>query len=60
MESALNNLDQRGWDVVREVSPESFARVVGTAVLAANLHRLGRLVRNQEQERAKRRRRRAA
>ncbi len=60
VESALNNLDQRGWDVVREVSPESFARVVGTAVLAANLHRLGRLVRNQEQERAKRRRRRAA
>ena len=60
VESALNNLDQRGWDVVREVSPESFARVVGTSVVAANLHRLGRLVLSQEQKRAKRRRRRAA
>ena len=50
-----NNLDQREWDVVHEVSPESFERVVDTAVLAANLHRLGRLVCSQEQKRAKRR-----
>ncbi len=42
---------------VREVSPESFERVVATAVLAANLHRLGRLVLSQELKRAKRRRR---
>ncbi len=57
VESARNNLGQRGWDVVREVSPESFERVVATAVLAANLHRLGRLVLSQELKRAKRRRR---
>lgn len=50
VESALNNLDHRGWSKVREVSKEDFERVVATAVVAANVHRLGRLVRQKVRE----------
>ncbi len=61
VESALNNLDHRGWNLVRETSREGFARVVATAILAANVHRLGRLLREQEIiKKAKRRRKLAA
>ena len=54
VESALNNLDHRGWSLVREVSEKGFERVVATAVIAANIHRLGTLVGNRAHERPRR------
>ena len=48
MESAMNNLNQRGLDRVRVVSKEEFERVVGTAVVAANIQCIGALERERE------------
>ncbi len=60
MESAINNLNQRGLDRVRVVSKEEFERVVGTAVVAANIQRIGALERERDRKREKRRRQRLA
>ena len=60
VESAINNLEQRGLDRVREKSKAGFARMVALSVLAANVHRLGVLVRDRERERLKKRRLRRA
>ena len=60
VEAKLNHLNHHGWDRVREKSKEGFERVVATAILATNLLRLGRLIREQKLREAKRRRRRAA
>jgi hypothetical protein len=60
VESAINNLEQRGLGRVRARGADGFERMVGLAVLAGNLHRLGRLLRQQEQDARKRRRRHAA
>ena len=39
---------------------DGFSRMVGISIIAANLVRLGRLIREKEQERLKRQQRRAA
>ena len=54
VESAINNLEQRGLDRVREKSREGFARSVALSMLAANVHRIGMIVRERERERLKR------
>ncbi len=54
VESCMNHLNHRGLSLVRETSSESFERVVATSVLAANIHRLGTLVRDQERKRLRR------
>ena len=54
VESAINNLEQRGLDRVREKSKAGFARAVALSMLAPNLHRIGMIVRDRERERLKR------
>ena len=53
VESAINNLEHRGLDRVRTYGREGFERTVGMAVLSANLHRLGQLLRRKELKRLK-------
>ena len=50
VESAINNLEHRGLDRVRSKGREEFARSVALAVVALNVHRLGRVLRQQAQE----------
>ena len=50
VESAINNLEHRGLDRVRSKGSEGFARTVALAVVSLNVHRLGRLVRQQARE----------
>ena len=50
VESAINNLEHRGLDRVRSKGREGFARSVALAVVALNVHRLGRVLRQQAQE----------
>ncbi|MCY4535416.1 MAG: ISNCY family transposase [Bryobacterales bacterium] len=54
VESAINNLERRGLDRVREQGSEGFERMVWLGMLAANLHRIGCLVRNGKRERLRR------
>ena len=51
VESAINNLEQRGLDRVREKSKEGFSRAVALSMLAGNVHRIGMIVRERERER---------
>lgn len=60
VESAINNLEQRGLDRVREKSREGFARAVALSMLAANVHRIGMMVRDRERERLRKKRLRRA
>ena len=55
IESAINALEHRGLDRVRSRGPEGFERTVALSVLAANLHRLGRLLHALERKRKPRR-----
>ena len=62
VESAINNLEQRGLGRVLSRGAEGFERMVGLAVVAANLHRIGLVLQRRERarlkaQRAKRRRR---
>ena len=50
VESAINNLEHRGLDRVRSKGRKGFARSVALAVLALNVHRLGRVLRQQARE----------
>ncbi len=54
VESAINALDHRGLDRVRTHGAEGFARTVALSVLAANLHRLGQILRQRERKRRRR------
>ena len=54
VESAINHLEHRGLDRVRTRGADGFARTVALSVLAANLHRLGRLLRQRERKRRRR------
>ena len=54
IESAINGLEHRGLDRVRNHGADGFARAVALSVLAANLHRIGLLL--QKRERTRRRR----
>ena len=51
VESAINNLEHRGLDRVRSKGREGFARTVVLSVVALNVHRLGRLLRQQARDR---------
>ena len=51
VESAINNLEHRGLDRVRSKGRKGFARAVALAVVALNVHRLGRVLRQQALER---------
>ncbi len=53
VESAINNLNQRGLDLVRTHGKEGFGRTVALSVVAANVHRLGLQLKRKE-ERLKR------
>ncbi len=55
VESAINGLNHKGCEKVRVHGKEGFARSVALSVLAANIYRLGVLVRNREREKEKRR-----
>jgi len=44
IESAINNLSHRGLDRVRTHGVEGFVRTVALGVVAANVHRLGQIV----------------
>ena len=52
VESAINNLEQRGLDRVRSKGADGFERTVGLSILAANLHRIGLLLQRRERRRA--------
>ncbi len=54
VESAINALEHRGLDRVRTHGADGFERTVALSVLAANLHRLGRLLRERERRRLRR------
>ena len=60
VESAINNLEHRGLDRVRSHGADGFAHTVALSILAANLHRIGLLVRRRMREAERRRRRRVA
>ena len=55
VESAINALEHRGLDRVRSRGAEGFECTVALSVLAANLHRLGRLLHALERQRERRR-----
>ena len=55
IESAINALEHRGLDRVRSRGATGFERTVALSVLAANLHRLGRLLHTLERKRKRRR-----
>ena len=50
VESAINNLEHRGLDRVQSKGRKGFARRVALAVVALNVHRLGRVLRQQARE----------
>ena len=60
VESAINPLEHRGLDRVRSHGADGFAHTVALSILAANLHRIGVLVRQRVRDAERRRRRRAA
>ncbi len=55
VESAINNLECRGLDRVMDRGAEGFERMIGLAILAANVHRVGRIVRDRERDRERER-----
>lgn len=60
VESAINNLEQRGLDRVRTRGAAGFERTVALSVLAANLYRIGLVLKRRERRRLERQRKRAA
>ena len=55
VESAINALEVHGLDVCPDRGIEGFKRYVALAVVARNVHRIGTLLKQQEQKRAARR-----
>ena len=51
IESAINNLNHRGLALVRTHGKDGFDRSVGLAVVAANVHRLGQILKRQARSR---------
>jgi hypothetical protein len=60
VESAINALEAHGLDICRDHGIDGFKRYVALAVVGRNLHRLGAILLDQEAERERRRRPRAA
>lgn len=58
VESAINGLESGGLDRCPDYGIDGFKRYVALAVVARNLHRLGAVLREQEQEQQKARRKR--
>ena len=54
VESAINNLGQRGAGRIRSRGAGGFARAVALSVVAMNIHRIGLLLRRQSQATARR------
>ena len=57
IEAAINHLEHCGLDRVRDHGERGFARAVALSVLAANLKRLGRILRDKERKRLARKQR---
>ncbi len=57
IESAINHLEHCGLDRVRDHGKTGFARAVALSVLAANLKRLGRILRDKERQKLARQQR---
>ena len=57
VESAINGLEHRGLGRVRLRGRDRFELAVGLSVLAASIHRLGRVLRDRERLRPERRKR---
>ena len=53
VESAINNLEQRGFDRILAHGADGFERMVGLSVLAANIHRIGTILQRREREKLK-------
>ena len=60
VESAINNLEQRGFDRVLAEGADGFERMVGLSVVAANVHRIGLILQRRAREKQKRERLRVA
>ena len=56
VESAINALEVHGLDKCPDHGITGFKRYIALAVVARNIHRLGAVLRQQEQEREKRKR----
>jgi len=50
IESAINNLNHRGLDRIRTHGEEGFVRTVALGVVAANVHRLGQIIKKQRRQ----------
>ncbi len=50
IESAINNLNHRGLDRIRTHGEEGFVRTVALGVVAANVHRLGQIVKEHRRQ----------
>lgn len=57
VESAINNLEQRGLDRVRTHGAAGFERTVALSIVAGNLHRIGLILQRRERKRLDRLRR---
>ncbi len=57
VESAINGLEHRGLGRVRLRGRDRFELAIGLSILAANIHRLGRILRDRERLRPERRKR---
>ena len=53
VESAVNNLEQRGLDRAREKGKQRFEQAMAPATLATNVHRIAVLIRADDRERSK-------
>ena len=51
VESAINNLNQRGLSLIRTHGEDGYVRTVALIVVAANVHRLGQLVKKKQKRR---------
>ena len=50
VESAINNLNQRGLSLIRTHGEEGFVRTVALVVVAANVHRLGLVLKQKKSD----------
>ncbi len=53
VESAINSLEHKGLDRIRSKGKKGFARMVALSVLAANIHRLGSMIRKEWKKKEK-------
>lgn len=58
VESSINALEAHGLDICRDHGIEGFKRYVALAIVARNIHRLGAVLRQQQQEGEQRKRKR--